>query len=64
MRIYRHLTANDVRLEPFPFKRELSMEAYLIDNEGVLALDDDVFTNVEIVDAELSLKQGQKKQGH
>lgn len=40
------------------------MEAYLIDNEGVLALDDDVFTNVEIVDAELSLKQGQKKQGH
>ena len=36
------------------------MEAYLIDNEGVLALDDDVFTNVEIVDAELSLKQGQK----
>ena len=60
MRIYRHLTANDVRLEPFPFKRELSMEAYLIDNEGVLALDDDVFTNVEIVEAELSLKQGQK----
>lgn len=36
------------------------MEAYLIDNEGVLALDDDVFTNVEIVDAELNLKQGQK----
>lgn len=36
------------------------MEAYLIDNEGVLALDDDVFTNVEVVDAELSLKQGQK----
>ncbi len=60
MRVYRHLTANDVRLEPFPFKRDLSMEAYLIDNEGVLALDDEVFTNVEIVDAELSLKQGQK----
>lgn len=60
MRVYRHLTANDVRLEPFPFKREMSMEAYLIDNAGVLALDDDVFTNVEIVDAELSLKQGQK----
>lgn len=60
MRVYRHLTANDIRLEPFPFKRELSMEAYLIDNEGVLALDDDVFTNIEIVDVELSLKQGQK----
>ena len=60
MRIYRHLTANDVYLEPFPFKRELSMEAYLIDNEEVLALDD-VFSNVEIIDAELSLKQGRKK---
>lgn len=60
MRIYRHLTANDVRLEPFPFKRELSMEAYLIDNEGVLALDDEVFTNVEIIDAEVYLKEGQK----
>lgn len=59
MRLYRHITANDVQLEAFPFKRELSMEAYLIDNEGVLALDDDIFTNVEIIDAELQLKQGQ-----
>lgn len=58
MRIYRHLTANEIRLEPFPFKRELSMEAYLIENEGVLALDDDVFGNVEIIEAELSLKRG------
>ncbi len=60
MRIYRHLTANDVRIEPFPFRRELSMEAYLIENEGVLSLDDDVFSNVEIVEAELTLKQGRK----
>lgn len=60
MRIYRHLTANDIRLEPFPFRRELSMEAYLIENEGVLSLDDDVFSNVEIVEAELTLKQGRK----
>ncbi len=60
MQIYRHLTANDVRLEPFPFRRELSMEAYLIENEGVLCLDDDVFSNVEIIEAELTLKQGRK----
>ena len=59
MRIYRHITANDVQLEAFPFKRELSMEAYLIDNEQVLALDDDVFTNVEVIDAEVPLEQGQ-----
>ncbi len=60
MRIYRHITANDVQLEAFPFKRELSMEAYLIDNERVLALDDDVFSNVEVIDAEVPLKRGQK----
>ncbi len=62
MQIYRHFTANDVRLEPFPFRRELSMEAYLIENEGVLCLDDDVFSVVEIVEAELTLKQGRKSQ--
>ncbi len=60
MRVYRHLTANDVHLEPFPFKRELSMEAYLIENEKVLCLDDAAFSSVEIVEAELSLKGGKK----
>lgn len=58
MQIFRHLTINDVQLEEFPFKRELSMEAYLIENEGVLSLDVDTFNNVEIVEAELTLKQG------
>jgi hypothetical protein len=37
------------------------MEAYLIENEGVLALDSDVFSNVEIVETELTLKQGRKR---
>lgn len=60
MRIYRHLTANDVHLTSFPFKRELAMEAYLIENESVLALDDDTFSDIEIVDAELTLKQGRR----
>lgn len=62
MRIYRHLTANGIRLEPFPFVRELAMEAYLLENEEVLALDDDSFAAVEIVDAELTLKLGRKSQ--
>jgi hypothetical protein len=60
MQIFRHLTANDVQLKQFPFRRELSMEAYLIENEGVLGLDGDTFSNVEIVEAELTLKQGRK----
>ena len=46
MRLYRHFTANEEKIEEFPFKRELSMEAYLIENESVLALDDDTFSEV------------------
>jgi hypothetical protein len=60
MQIFRHFTANDVQLEAFPFKRELSMEAYLVENEGVLSLDCDTFSNVEIIETELALKQGRK----
>jgi len=36
------------------------MEAYLIENESVLALDKDTFSAVEVVEAELSLKDGRK----
>lgn len=60
MQIFTHLTANDVQLQPFPFHRELSMEAYLIENEGVLALDRDTFSDVEIIETELTLKQGRR----
>ena len=34
------------------------MEAYLIENEGCLALDDDAYCSVQIVDAEVSLQGG------
>lgn len=58
MRIYRHLTANALVLEAFPFQRELAMEAYLSENEGVLALDDGALSEVELIDTELSIKDG------
>lgn len=60
MQIFRHLTINDIILEEFPFKRELSMAAYLIDNEKVLNLDTDTFCNIEIIDTELTLSMGRK----
>lgn len=60
MQILKHLTANNIQLEPMPFHRELSMEAYLIENEGVLALDSEIFSAVEIIETELTLKQGRK----
>ena len=43
-----------------PFLRELSMAAYLIENENVLALDSEIFNAVEIIETELTLKQGRK----
>lgn len=60
MQLYKHFTANNIQLEPFPFRRELSMESYLIENEGVLALDNDLFTDVEIIEAELTLRDGRR----
>lgn len=60
MQLYKHFTANNIQLEPFPFRRELSMESYLIENEGVLGLDNDIFSDVEIIEAELTLKEGRQ----
>jgi hypothetical protein len=58
MRIHTHMTANEEALEPFPFRRELSMESYLVENPSVLSLDNDNYSDVVIVQEELTLKQG------
>ena len=55
MQIFKHLTANAINLTPFDFHRELSMEAYLIENEAVLALDDKGFDEVIVLEDELSI---------
>ncbi len=36
------------------------MEAYLIENRNVLILDNDNFSDIEILDVELSLNSGRK----
>lgn len=58
MRIHTHMTANEEALESFPFKRELSMESYLVENPSILSLDNDSYSDVIIVQEELTLKQG------
>jgi len=63
MKFYRQISANELLLSPFPFKRELSMEAYLVENAKVLELDNQIFTDVEIIDDEISLKLGRKRKG-
>lgn len=58
MRLHRHFSANEEQLDAFPFKRELSMESYLVENEGILSLDSEIYTDVTIIQDELTLKQG------
>lgn len=60
MRVFKHVTANDIALRPLPFLRELSMESYLVENENILKLDESDFSDVSIIDVELTLKNGRK----
>lgn len=61
MQIFKHVTANSVFLEPFDFKRELSMEAYLVENESVLSLDKDIYMDVKVVCDEVTLPNARKR---
>jgi len=58
MKLYTHLTANNIKLQEMPLIRELSMEAYLIENEDVLSLDEENLSDVEIIDSELTISNG------
>lgn len=60
MQLFAHFTANNIKLDEMPFLRELSMEAYLVENPEVLCLDDDDFSQVDIIETELALKEGRK----
>ncbi len=60
MKIFKQVTANNIELKPYPFKKELAMEAYLIENEDILSLDQENFTEVTILDEEIALKKGGK----
>lgn len=60
MYLHKHFSANNVLIEKFPFQRELAMEAYLIENEGILALGTEGFNEVNIVKSEVTLLDGRK----
>ncbi len=61
MEIFKQITANNLILKEYPFWKELAMEAYLLENEGILKLDKENFNDVEILDAEIALKKGRKE---
>lgn len=60
MFIHKHVTANQIELTEFPFRRELSMEAYILENESVLSLGAAGFGDVAVIDTEVSIEDGRK----
>ncbi len=47
-------------MKSYPFWNELAMEAYLLENEEILKLDEQNFSDVTVLDAEIALKKGRK----
>ena len=60
MNIFRQISAKGITLSDYPFLRELNMESYLVENEDILKLDDNAFSNVAVIDAEVVLPSGQR----
>ena len=58
MEVFRQITANNIELKGYPFIKELAMEAYLMENEEILKLDDRDFSDAVVLDAEITLKEG------
>jgi hypothetical protein len=60
--MYSHFSANHIPLERFPFRMELAMEGYIMENADVLRLGDEAYFDVEILESELFVAD-QKKTG-
>jgi len=58
MYLHKHISANNVSIDNFPFQREIAMEAYLIENPTVLSMETDGFNEVEILKCEVTLLDG------
>ena len=58
MYIHKHITANNIKIDPYPFLKEIAMEAYLIENVSALSLESVGFDEVTIIDNEITLKDG------
>ena len=58
MYLHKHISANNVVIDNFPFQREIAMEAYLIENPTVLSMETDGFNDVEILKCEVTLLDG------
>ncbi len=55
MFVHKHLSVNNAPINEFPFTKELSMEAYLLENENILSLEMAGFDDIAIVESEVVL---------
>lgn len=62
MHIFRQITINDEALTRFPFRRELSMQAYVLERPKILKLDGK-YDGVEIYEEEITIKGDRTKAG-
>ncbi len=60
MKIFRQFTSNNINFKEYEFSKELALEAYLIENEEILKLDERNFSEPSIVDAEIAIKEGRR----
>jgi hypothetical protein len=58
MKLFTHFSAKNVHLQEMPFRSELVMQAYILENENVLEVDDG--GGAEIIDYELPLEKGRE----
>lgn len=58
MYLHKHISANNVSIDNFPFQREIAMEAYLIENPTVLSMETEGFNEVDIQKCEVTLLDG------
>ena len=61
MNIYSHFSAGTLKTKPFPFKRELFMESWIIENEDILNFNPRIDGDVEILDWEVPISNGRNK---
>ncbi|MDI9358236.1 MAG: hypothetical protein QM528_04775 [Phycisphaerales bacterium] len=58
MYLHKHISANNVLLESFPFQRELAMEAYIFENPTVLSMEAVGLNEVSIEECEVKILDG------
>ncbi len=59
MFLYKQLIVNNIDVEDFPYKKEISMEALIIENANILSLGED-FGDVSIIDHQVPLSSNNR----